>query len=461
MDMQEPKHYNGSAHHIAIESALASMEDFLCKTEEASSKGEGSHARKVSSIYTIEMPKLRTKAGAAFVPASDCDEIMYVVNFGEGEGFALLAADDRISDEIIAITDKGTMNEEQIYASFQRACLRDSLETKGNDTPCTSFYDMQFYDENSDDYYIGDYVEPNGGAGGILSHNMEVVADLCTGYVLNQINGFTPPCDTLAVDDVESEVVTTYSQPVVNKLLYQLYGWNQSPAPFNSLLPNCILSSQTAYAGCVNLAIAKIITYHSFPTPVVVNGVLLDWSAMKTNVYSQSGRASVASLISYVFSRTTSFAFVQGTFTLPSTARTCLQGIGYQNTLYRDYSAATVKQMLDDGCPVMVCSLPRLGFLNYDFGHSHAWNIDGYLNRTRTTTFYYYVGGLLDHTSSMIETSTMVHCDWGWGGNCNGYFSSGIFNLSSNSNVYDGYHVGHATNYNYYIKIISYDRPNR
>jgi len=276
-----------------------------------------------------------------------------------------LAADDRIDDEIIAITDKGTMDEEQIYASFQRVSFQDTLETKGNNTPCTSFYDMEFYDESCDDYFIGDYVEPDRGEGRGLNRNMEIVADLCASYVLDQINGFTPPCDTLSGDDmVESDVVTTYSPPVVNKLLYQLYGWNQSPAPFNALLPNCILSSQTAYVGCVNLAIAKIITYHSYPAPVVVNGVLLDWFAMKTNVYSPSGSASVASLISYVFSRTTSFAFEEGTFTLPSTARTCLQGIGYQNTVYGDYSAATVRQMLDGGCPVMVCSLPRCALVS-------------------------------------------------------------------------------------------------
>ena len=46
-----------------------------------------------------------------------------------------------------------------------------------------------------------------------------------------------------------------------------------------------------------------------------------------------------------------------------------------------------IMSMLDDGCPLFICSLPHYGFLNYDFANSHAWNIDGYKTTQRIITY--------------------------------------------------------------------------
>ena len=35
------------------------------------------------------------------------------------------------------------------------------------------------------------------------------------------------------------------------------------------------------------------------------------------------------------------------------------------------------------------------------------------------------------------ESCDMVHCDWGWGGNFNGYFVSGVFDLGNSDTVFD------------------------
>ena len=55
----------------------------------------------------------------------------------------------------------------------------------------------------------------------------------------------------------------------------------------------------------------------------------------------------------------------------------------------------------------------------------------------------------------------MVHCDFGWEGYCNGYFTSGVFNLAGNDVLYDDpYDNGTLdTNYNWYLKIIQYNKP--
>jgi hypothetical protein len=55
----------------------------------------------------------------------------------------------------------------------------------------------------------------------------------------------------------------------------------------------------------------------------------------------------------------------------------------------------------------------------------------------------------------------MVHCDWGWGGTLNGYFTSGVFDLSDSNVLYDNEkHSGYRShNYKWYKKIITYDIP--
>ena len=50
----------------------------------------------------------------------------------------------------------------------------------------------------------------------------------------------------------------------------------------------------------------------------------------------------------------------------------------------------------------------------------HAWVIDGYKKRK-----YVSSSGHVD------KRQYLVHCNWGWGGCNNGYFSSGIFKTLS------------------------------
>ncbi len=61
-------------------------------------------------------------------------------------------------------------------------------------------------------------------------------------------------------------------------------------------------------------------------------------------------------------------------------------------------------------------------------------------------------------TTIKTDTCNMVHCDLGWGGNYNGYYVSGIFNLNNNDNEYDGNHSGEKRKYNTYVKLLTYNR---
>ena len=115
--------------------------------------------------------------------------------------------------------------------------------------------------------------------------------------------------------------------------------------------------------------------------------------------------------------------------------------------------------MLDKNNPLFVCSIPKYSSISYDFAKSHGWNINGCKIRTITKTTEYYVNFVLQEEKTTTTKTTMVHCDFGWGGLCNGYFVSGVFNLGSSSAEFDvPEHAGEDdTYYNSYLKIISYE----
>jgi hypothetical protein len=68
-----------------------------------------------------------------------------------------------------------------------------------------------------------------------------------------------------------------------------------------------------------------------------------------------------------------------------------------------------------------------MGAISDWFG-GHAWVIDGSLQRKRTLRFEFAEDG--DVSTREEYTPVMLHCNWGWGGKCDGYYTSGVFNLS-------------------------------
>jgi len=131
-------------------------------------------------------------------------------------------------------------------------------------------------------------------------------------------------------------------------------------------------------------------------------------------------------------------------FAWPSDARSCLELLGYQNvTLNWGYDENLVLRTLDDGCPVFMSAIA-------DLYAGHAWVIDGYIKRD-------YVSNL----GQVSKSQTLVHCNWGWKGYCNGYFTSGVFHTKE-ANSYDYSYADQNNadeNYWYAYNTITYDNP--
>lgn len=113
--------------------------------------------------------------------------------------------------------------------------------------------------------------------------------------------------------------------------------------------------------------------------------------------------------------------------------------------------------MINNGKPLLICAVPGLNLTK-----SHAWNIDGYKIKERTVTKKYYENNVLVNTTTETETYNMVHCDFGFSGEGNGYYVSGVFKFndpeSEKDNIYDESNKD-TRNYNVLIQLITYDLP--
>ena len=112
--------------------------------------------------------------------------------------------------------------------------------------------------------------------------------------------------------------------------------------------------------------------------------------------------------------------------------------LGYSDAdLITGYDEDAIIDMLEEGKPVFIAAVS--GAI-----HGHAWVIDGLIRQR--------------NGDSMRD---FMHCKFGWGGgDCNGYYSSGLFNLEEGPESYDDeFETGLGTkdrNYKKFYRIITY-----
>ena len=88
--------------------------------------------------------------------------------------------------------------------------------------------------------------------------------------------------------------------------------------------------------------------------------------------------------------------------------------------------------------------------------HGHAWVADGYKDYGYYRDKYSLeiVGPdpvLVEHL--LIRESHMLHINWGWNGDCNGFFNFNIYDID-NAVIYDDTHNNSGRNYDTNVKMI-------
>ena len=475
---------------IPVDSALANLAAFMADEETSTTRSAA--VRVVSSVTPIKYSPKMTRSTGANV---DCENLLYVANFENEQGYAILAGDTRIGEDVLAVVDEGSLSEAVVCAAMDMI-EEERFIYEGYPTTGPGFFTLpetgdelymnpntiDLYDSTYGDTYVGNfrpYYEnetndsvidflPNPDATPLL-----LTTSLCVSYALDAIDGYDGPVDLMPMPgtgggggnlpNITTETFVSEWSVVesVYPILTKYYSWHQGK-PFNNLCPERRLyilfgEKQIAPTGCFPLAIAKLMTHFECPNTFVNDGYTVDWSELKRDCFFCLPYDTIAAahLLRGVGKECLSLYFYEGTFTLPLLATAYMRSIGFDNTRSNIYSFSKVKEMLDINCPPIVFSVP-----NKKIKLSHSWNIDGYKIKERIVTTKTYRDGVLYNTITNKETNNMVHCDFGWGTMSNGYYISGLFKLKDPSVEPDpGTSHIESTYYDGYLRVVTYDKP--
>lgn len=488
-----------NTHVISMDEALADLEAFM-----KDSDTKATDNRSVCSVKPIKLNGYHTKGLSddyTNVP------ILYVAQFEGEQGFAVLAADDRIEEKILAITDGGSIST-QVFDRVISIMKSGRYEFEEYPKSGPAFFTTpetgdelfinpnatSFYDEEQNDTYVGNFLFDDTGAvledgspylpekKDSLPDTPELIASyMCLAYACNELDKYIETKSArdhglVIIDDCPDKAktqypidnptgsvtrATSYSNWIVakqvNPILSKYSSWHQW-SPFNDLNPRkrkfaFVGPIRKALAGCFPLAISKIMTHFRRPASITYNGYTVDWAELQKTYNSAVGKNSAAALLKLISSGCNSLYFYGGTFTFPGEATSFMRFAGYNNAKSVNYSFGEVTKMTNDGKPLIIYSIPGINIFK-----SHAWNIDGYKIKERTKTTREYINGKLNKTTNTTEKTNMVHCDFGWSGKCNGYYVSGVFKLNDPGIEYDrSWDTGKSDNYNNYIHLVTYD----
>ncbi len=349
-----------------------------------------------------EVKSIKPLVGAVTRSGDALDnDLIYIVEFGEGQGSAVVAADTRLKP-VIAVLDSDVLTAED-FAS--------------DDTEDISVY----------------------------------VASLITNYAdgAASINssGLLPAPGHTVVDTI----YTVNIPPLLNTK------WSQE-SPYNDL---CISDEGNSVpAGCGAIAIAQFLYFHK--SPDVINGYTVNWSLLSGCEYElpEPGEfpggtigggtigngqiifdpniLSKREVARFVYNIGVSIGINYSTGYAGANVYAMegfLQDIGF-NCSYDEYSCNNIKEIIRNNKPVIMTGRSATN-------EGHGWVVDGWKDCIiRTTTASEIDGSVGSATPEYTITDEYfdrIHCNFGWGGKCDGYYIGDIFNCRTlNNNIEPG-----------------------
>lgn len=344
-------------HRVPLNQALGYADALLSQIEGETATRSG---RLVSSIKYLTQPTTRSTSGSSVI-----DTALYLINYANDEGFAILAADDRLHP-IYAISESGSLS------------IEDTVENKG--------LALFLQDISTDIAYIseGDSIKIKPGIGG----------------------GFDPPINL----DKDHTFTTLYDiKPWLNyhqRRFFQGY-------PYNKYCPIQTKDGvqQTCVVGCVPLACAQIMSFYKWPE--TFKGKSLHWENINqggTLISNNEFKDDFPWFLNQIG------LFLDAEYGIDGT------GCSVKNVTERfhnfGYSKLSNPKMLSKNSCISELSHGPLLVYGSNINPSqaaHCWVIDG---------LYCYKEswpGVIETETGSI-TRTFYHCVWGWGGTGNGYF---------------------------------------
>ncbi len=440
-----------SPYHITLEQALNNM----YSTMDALNLGTRAKCRVVKDVQLIPSARRQTRSGDAL-------GAFYVVNFENDEGFAILAADTRISADVIGIGEQGNFEYVPIEESMTRSGVIDTLDTSADVLTLDDLYVPE-----EDDYLLGGGEDDGNNflsrAIDILDSNIENPIDNGEGG-----GGTSYRYDTIVVSTaVDSLILTKWGQhqPFYGRFdKYYRYCTKpgdtikrKRPYNFDYNQYDGYVDTKDIAIGCITTAVLQTLAYNEFPsTNEILNTTecISSWNSLSQNIkYSNFSNevhrehiARLAYSVAQGCNVIVGFCGTTSSFSTPKRVRDYLRSIGYTNvTRHLDVDFSVIKERIDDDCPVI------LGALSNRKGH--AWIVDGYEILTTKRVKKTLSGTVVEE--QILNTTNYVHCNWGWDGRSNGFFIVNLFKVSlgEGENRQD-------FNYSCWQRMVTYDKPN-
>lgn len=500
MDVPSPTEIKTT--HISREKAMAALKKFTDNLMR-DSLTRSCRDYNVKDIISVSLDKsICCRSDDEEENEAEEDDVLYFMNFEDG-GYAILSADSRIQEDIIAVVEDGDLSQEDISTilsqvgeveypefdgsqdlSYLSECSRDSIgnwiNPEGEYVSPYTPYNYPLYDSTRCDFLSGDLSDDIVAVDRLRRDTLKMsprrmIVRMSFNWAVNNLiqNTINGPDDedcSLETNQTVS-VDTVFSTPVQNMLQGDLALWCQQ-TPFNGYCPTVhhpilFWKTKKAPCGCVVLALAEMMAVMRFPSSTLGEGSP-GWTAIRSIDPFAETNSSIASNYLKVISKYCHPLYLYGgTFTFPSLAKKALQHFGYENVKYQNYSADHVHNTLDAGSPVFVCSIPvqdnnTFIYIAHDLPQSHAWVIDGYKRKEVIETIRTYNDGVLSMTDrTQLSSCDYVHCVFGWHGSDNGYFLSGVFDFMSNETMFDNPTNSQRNLYfAFHLKTITFDNPN-
>lgn len=360
------------------------------------------------SDSNLLIDEIITVPKSSVIDGASSEGLVYIVNFANDEGCAILAADRKLPDPIIAILDNGRMD--------QYFKLHTPQTKSGSSQDSSGLFVEQLL--------LGYLLTEGGGGDG----NDGEGEDGGEGGGNGNIGGGSGGGSSSWINYL-----------TINPMVPLL--WEQGP-PFNDLCPTNP-SGQHKPAGCVPVAVAMLMTYRQTPTNLSINDHYLDWDEMwdvcncSSYLGSDTGIYDVSLLIKTIGVFCETYYTTNWSFTFPQKACDFLSMFaGYSNVENNiGYDEQLVLSMLLNYKPVIICAIS--GVLD-----GHAWVVDGLIRQATNT-----------------DNRELLHCNWGWGGICNGYYVSGIFDttqMDHNDPTYGDCTGSLEYDFSWWYRIITY-----
>lgn len=424
---------------ISIEEALEQLNSL----QHTISKNTRSGA---NPAHTLSIRDIAVSGGGHATRSEGCDlpdTMVYVVNFADDRGFAILGA-RRSLEPVYAVTEAGSFDAGKLDDAIARAQTRRHRKQAATRA------------ENNDGAFT----------------------DIGPDFVYELLGEHLAAAPRIVLDTI----ITKTGEWQTNKVLGPLVEvkWGQA-YPFNKSMPLSEAWNYGGYAGrypvgCSMVAVAQTISHIYRPAMApALGGGYYEWDLLKTvsnytnapqySFRNYPGKLSGREQIN--MSKLSESLYLLGVFFKVShsssgtglSIQKVLSGLKAMDYFYSYASISTgapsktiVQQQMNENTPIIIT-----GWQTEEY-NGHTWIIDGFLERRREVTKS-LVGTYKIWTE--WEFSHFQHINWGWQGSSDGYFNIGIFDASqrdSIDNTIDGSTTGpEGTNYyRFYFEFITY-----